>query len=242
MFVLANDFRSPALLAKEVATLDFLSGGRVELGLGAGWNQLEYEQAGIQFDQASVRIDRLTETVSILKQLFSGEVVHHHGAYYDIRGLALYPPLPSERHLPLILGGGSKKMLSLAAREADVVGITTNNRGRTAAGLMGSRSTFESVQQQVKWIKDSATDRFDELELNVRIITAAVTEDRDAAARSLESASGMSGADIVRSPFVLLGTADQIVDHIKRLRDELGIRTSQSARSPERISRRSSSA
>lgn len=223
MFVLANDFRSPVLLAKEVATLDLLSGGRVELGLGAGWNRLEYEQAGFHFDEASVRIDRLAEAVQVLKALFAGKTVHHKGVHYLIGGLKLYPVPVNGRSVPLVLGGGGHKMLALAAREADIVGITTNNQARTAAGLMGARSTFATVREQIRWVSEQAGNRFDELELNVRIIHGIVTDEREAAANSLQASAGLNGSDILRSPFVLIGTTKQIADHLQRLREQLGI-------------------
>jgi probable F420-dependent oxidoreductase len=121
MAVLANDFRNPVMLAKEAATLDVLSGGRLDLGMGAGWREKEYQQAGITFDRPSVRIARLVESVTIIKRLLEGELITFHGTYYDVHGYQL-TPLPVQRPRPrLVLGGGAPKMLSAAARHADIV-------------------------------------------------------------------------------------------------------------------------
>ena len=125
--VLDNDYRHPVMLAKEAATLDMLSGGRLELGIGAGWLRTEYEQAGMTFDNAGTRIDRLEESLAILKGLFSGAPVHHAGEHYTIDGLASYP-LPQQRpHPPILIGGGKRRVLTLAGREADIVGILTSS-------------------------------------------------------------------------------------------------------------------
>jgi alkanesulfonate monooxygenase SsuD/methylene tetrahydromethanopterin reductase-like flavin-dependent oxidoreductase (luciferase family) len=123
-----------------------LSGGRVELGMGAGWNEAEHHQAGLPWDTADVRIERLAESVNIIKRLLADESVEHHGRHYDLDRLSVYPKTPQGASLPFVLGGGGRKMLGLAARVADIISITTNNNGRTAAG-----------------------DRFDDIELNARI-------------------------------------------------------------------------
>ncbi len=125
-FVFDNDFRPPALLAKAAASLDVLSGGRLELGIGAGWLKEEYDQTGISFDPAGMRIERMTEAVHLIKRIYTEEhPVSFAGDHYTVTDL-ICPPKPVQQpHPPIIIGGGSKKILSVAAREGDIVGITT---------------------------------------------------------------------------------------------------------------------
>jgi len=222
MAVLANDFRNPVLLAKEAATLDVLSGGRLDLGLGAGWREDDYRQAGIAFDRPSTRIERLVEAVTIIKRLFEGEQLTFHGKYYDVEGYQL-TPLPVQRPRPkLVLGGGAPKMLSAAAQHADIVSIVTDNRRRTGRNQNGN-ATFEAVDRATGWIAEAAPDRFDNLELNVRILHVNVGADRSIAAVESASTFGLPADEIARSPFCAVGTADQVADHVRSIRDRLGI-------------------
>ena len=222
MAVLANDFRNPVLLAKEAATLDVLSGGRLDLGLGAGWREDDYRQAGIAFDRPSTRIERLVEAVTIIKRLFEGEQLTFHGKYYDVEGYQL-TPLPVQRPRPkLVLGGGAPKMLSAAAQHADIVSIVTDNRRRTGRNQNGN-ATFEAVDRATGWIAEAAPDRFDNLELNVRILHVNVGADRSIAAVESASTFGLPADEIARSPFCAVGTADQVADHFRSIRNRLGI-------------------
>jgi probable F420-dependent oxidoreductase len=221
MAVLANDFRHPVVLAKEAATLDVLSGGRLDLGLGAGWMESEYRQAGLPFDRPGIRIERLEETIQLLRALFAGETVTWAGAHYQITEYASFPP-PAQPRVPIVLGGGGRRMLSLAGRAADIVSITTDNRLRTGTGSHGG-GEWETVARQVGWVRDAAGTRFEDLVCNTRVLFTAVTHDRDAAAGTLAAGSAMTAAEIASSPFALVGTVDQIVDHARRVRDELGI-------------------
>ena len=121
-YVYSNDFRHPALLAKEAAELDVLSGGRFELGMGAGWWKDEYDVVGIRFDDGPVRVSRFQESVQLVRRLLAGETVTHHGDYYDLDGFEL-PTAPLQRPVPLLLGGGGKRMTRFAAEHADIVGF-----------------------------------------------------------------------------------------------------------------------
>ena len=137
MFVLANDLRHPGMLAKEVATVDVLSGGRVELGLGAGWDRNDYEALGIALDPPSVRIARLEEAVTAIRPLLRGEMVTQHGAYYQLTGLTVRPRPLQEGGVPIVLGGGGRKMLSLAARLGDIVSVSARNDGKSDPAVLG---------------------------------------------------------------------------------------------------------
>lgn len=222
MAVLANDFRNPVMLAKEAATLQVLSGGRLELGLGAGWRQEEYHQAGIAFDPPAVRIDRLEESVTILRRLFAGDTVDHHGSNYRVEGYRLTPP--TEPPPKLVLGGGAPRMLGVAARHADIVSISTDNRRRTGTGAVhNANATRAAVERAVEWVREAAPERADKLELNIRILLARVGDDRDSVATRWAEDFGLPADELATSPFCAVGNTRQIADHFRRVRDELGI-------------------
>jgi probable F420-dependent oxidoreductase len=225
MFVLANDMRHPGLLAKEVATLDVLSGGRVELGLGAGWDAGEYQALGIPFDRPSVRIARLEESVRAIRALLAGEAVTHHGAHYQLADLVVRPRPVQPGGVPIVLGGGGRKMLALAGRLADVVSVATENNGRNDPTVLGPWVARQAVADQIAWVKESAGERFDRLELNLRVRMVAVDigVDREAQARSAVEGMDCSADDLLGSPFALFGTVDEVADQLLRTRDELGL-------------------
>jgi probable F420-dependent oxidoreductase len=223
MFVLANDMRHPGVLAKEVATLDVLSGGRVELGLGAGWDEGEYRALGLPFDRPPVRIARLEESVRAIRALLAGDVVTHHGSHYQLSDLVVRPRPVQPGGVPIVLGGGGRKMLSLAGRLADIVSVATMNDGRTDPGVLGPWVTRAAVADQIAWVKESAGERFDRLELNLRVRLAAVGVDRQTHAASAVVGMACTTADLLDSPFCLFGTVDEVADQLVRARDELGL-------------------
>jgi probable F420-dependent oxidoreductase len=223
MFVLANDLRHPGVLAKEVATLDVLSGGRVELGLGAGWNRDEYRSLGVEFDRPSVRIDRLEESVTIIKELLAGGSVTRTGRFYQVDQLSVRPRCVQEGGVPIVLGGGGKRMLSLAGRAADIVSIATSNAGQGGAGGLGPQLRTSAVRDQVAWVKESAGDRFSAVELNLRVRAVAVGTDRLEAARRAGTEMGCDPEDLLDSPFCLFGTVEEVAAQLVGIRDELDI-------------------
>jgi probable F420-dependent oxidoreductase len=221
MFVMANDFRNPAVLAKEITSLDVLSDGRVELGLGAGWNAAEYAAQGVQFDSPGVRIDRLAEAVVLLRQAFAGELVDFSGEHYRVEGLEVLPRPVG--HIPLVLGGGGRRMLSLAAREADVVGIATNNQARTreVAGTPGlARKAFA---KQVAWVREAARDRVTAPVLNVRVLGVCVCPSLDDGRETVARELGVDRPLIEDSPFVFAGPVEAVHEQMLRNREEFGV-------------------
>jgi probable F420-dependent oxidoreductase len=221
--VLANDYRHPVVLAKEIATIDALSGGRVDFGVGAGWMLTDYEQAGMQYDSAGMRIRRLAESVDVLQSLFRGEDSDFDGEFYTVKG-ALSAPLPvQDGGPPLMLAGGKQKMLTLAGAKADIVGI---NPGLTAGVIderAGADATPDKTDQKVKWIREGAGDRFDDIELQTRIHLTMITDDRHAVASEMAPLLGLTADDALHSPHALIGTAQELIDDIRRWRDRWGI-------------------
>jgi probable F420-dependent oxidoreductase len=222
MFVLANDLRNPAVLAKEVTTLDVLSGGRLELGMGAGWNPAEYAAQGVPFDRPRVRIERLAEAITILKRAFAGGRFSFDGAHYSLRDLEVLPRPVRPDGIPLVLGGGGKRMLTLAGQQADVVSVSTNNSTRTRE-VGGSTQLGEKVvAEQIGWVREAAGDRFDEIELHIRVFGVAVRPTREEGAEALADQLG-SPEMLLRSPFVWVGPIEAIHEQVLRHREELGI-------------------
>src|SRR5689334_20910954 len=164
--VFDNDFRHPVMLAKESATLDVLSGGRLELGMGAGWMKPEYEQAGIPFEKPGVRIEKLEESVKIVKGLFADGPVNFAGRHYTITGLEGSPKPVQRPRPPIHIGGGGQRLLTLAAREADIVGFIPRARpdGKSQDVTDG---TPEALEQKLTWVREAAGARFADLELGI---------------------------------------------------------------------------
>jgi len=221
--VFCNDYRHPVLLAKEAATLDLLSDGRLELGLGAGWLRGEYEAAGMSFDPAPVRIARLAEAVTLLKALFADAPVAHAGAHYRAAGFTGAPRPVQKPHPPILIGGGSRRVLELAAREADVVSFNFNNR----AGVIGpdgvATSTADATAQKLRWVREAAGARFAALELEIGAYFTFVTDQPEPIAAGLGKALGLSAREMLRHPHGLFGTPDAICEELERRREEYGI-------------------
>jgi probable F420-dependent oxidoreductase len=221
--VLANDYREPVVLAKELATLDVVSGGRLDVGIGAGWMTSDYEMAGIEIDSPGVRIRRLAESVDILTALFHGERVDLDGEFYSVHGELSEPRPTHKTGIPLMLAGGKQKMLTLAGAKADIVGI---NPGLTAGVIderAGRDATRERTDQKIEWVKEGAGTRFDSITLQTRIHLAMITDDRDAVAREMAPLLGISAEEALGSPHALVGTVEQVVEEVQRWRDRWGI-------------------
>ena len=223
--VIDNDYRHPVVLGKEAATLDLLSGGRLELGLGAGWLRSEYDRAGLSFDPAAVRIDRLEEAIRVLKDLFAGEPFTFTGKHYVVDGLAGFPRPAQRPHPPLLLGAGSPRMLRLAGREADIVGILGNS---TRSGTLvddPAERLAASVEKKVASVREGAGIRFDDVELST-IVNVLVTPDRRRQAEALITTRGWSGVtpdDVLDMPTFLIGTIDEMVATLEARRARFGL-------------------
>jgi probable F420-dependent oxidoreductase len=222
--VLNNDFRHPVLVAREAATVDLLTEGRLQLGLGAGHMQAEYDQAGVRFDAGGTRVERLAEAVAIVKALLKGEQVTFAGRHYRVTGHTLYP-LPVQRpYPPLLIGGNGRRLLTLAATEADIVGLSgiTFRRGGTEPDLSGWR--VAGVDERVQLVREAAGDCYERLELNALVQRVVVTDDRRQAAEELARRwPQLSPEELLQSPYVLIGTVDQLVEDLQARRERWGI-------------------
>ena len=221
--VVDNDFRHPGLLAKEMATIDLLSEGRLELGIGAGWWLDDYTALGMPFDPPGIRIDRLCETVDIVKQFFGGGMVNHRGAYYDIQGLEARPSVVQKPRPPLILGGSRRRMLSLGAREADIVSVNCSMEESGPTSLAsGQSSTVDATLQKIKWIREAAPDRFDSLELQCPLHVVSVAEDPSSEIEAFAAQYGVDDREARASPIALFGSIDEIAERLEERRELFG--------------------
>ncbi|WP_101836329.1 LLM class F420-dependent oxidoreductase [Frankia canadensis] len=223
--VFSNDYRHPVVLAKEAATLDALSGGRFELGLGAGWMTSDYQRAGLPLDPPGVRIARLAESLAVIKGMFAPEPLYYDGRYYQVDGLNGTPKPTQRPHPPIVIGGGGRRLLTLAAREADIIGLNMNMAGGVIDASLGPNATAAATEEKIGWIREAAGARWDELSLQVRIHLAIVTEDRHQIAEQLAAGFGLTTEQALVTPHALVGSVDQICDDLVERRERFGLST-----------------
>jgi probable F420-dependent oxidoreductase len=228
-FVFNNDLRHPAVLAQDLATLDVLSAGRLEIGIGAGWNEPEYEAIGLPFDRVPVRQARLGEALRVLKGCLGPKPFSFAGEHYTIRDYDAHPKPVQQPHPPFLVGGGGRPTLELAAREAQIVGLAPRILGgqRTDPGSI----TVQGTAEKIDWIRAAAGDRWPTLELNVYPSGWPITitdHPRAEAAKLVDRFRHRTGVeltedDVLESPHVFIGSIDGLADKLQRQRDRLGI-------------------
>ena len=219
--VFCMDYRDPVMLAKEAATMDYLSDGRLELGLGAGWIQAEYEAAGMDFRPIGERLDKFEQVVAAIKAYMTGEPLDIDSTYIHWKGFSGLPARPAPP--PLMIGGGSKRILSIAGREADIVSLNFNNR----AGVLGPDGMMSGLAEQtakkIGWIRDGAGGRFEALELEIGAYLTVVTDHQEATAAAIAEPMGLSVEDLLAGPHNLIGSVDYICEELQRRRETYGI-------------------
>jgi probable F420-dependent oxidoreductase len=228
-FVFNNDLRHPAMLAQEMASLDILSGGRLDVAIGAGWSKSEYDQIGIAFDPTSVRQARLIEAVAVLKDAFGDGSFSFTGEHYTITDYDGQPKPAQRPHPPFMIGGGGRRTLELAGREAQIVSLAP----RILPGHQTDpRSvTVEGTAEKIEWVRAAAGDRFDELTLNVYPTLAGISvTDRAAAeirdvADAVKKRTGVeiSEDELRESPHIFIGSIDSLAEKLIAVRERLGI-------------------
>jgi probable F420-dependent oxidoreductase len=221
-WVLCNDFRHPAMVYKEAATIDLLSDGRFELGIGAGWLKAEYDMVGIPFDAPGVRVARMQEAVRIIKGLAGDVPFDFQGEHYRIAGLT-GAPKPVQRPLPpLYIGGGGQTLLTFAAKEADIVGFGA--KALPGGGLDTADITRESLRRKIGWVEAAVAASGRNPERNLLVFMFELTDDRQSAAeRLVEHLPGMTVEDILDSPHILLGSVEEMTGQLQRIRQEFGV-------------------
>jgi probable F420-dependent oxidoreductase len=229
-YVLNNDLRHPAVLAQDLATLDVLSGGRLDVGIGAGWNVPEYVATGIPFEAGSRRVGRLEEAIAVLKGLFAGEPFSFEGEHYRIQEMVGLPPPVQRPHPRFLIGGGGRRLLSLAAREADVVGLSPRAGSTTRRDL--ANFLAPAADAKVRWVREAAGDRFGRIEINTYPSLSGNFVVTDEPGRPLSELAAQIGErfgvvpsqdDLLQSPHVFIGSVQDLADKLQMLRTRFGI-------------------
>jgi probable F420-dependent oxidoreductase len=220
--VLDNDFRHPVLAAREAATLDVATGGRFEFGIGAGWLTADYDQSGIPMDRPSVRIARLAESLEIMRSLWRTGTATFSGEHYEVPGAKGFPVPVTPGGPPLVIGGGGRRILTLAGQHADIVSVVPS----LAAGHIGPEVAAEAVldryHDRVRWAREAAGDRADELELQCWTVAVQVVPNADEVFESLASIFDLTPDQLRAAPLALIGTASEIAETLRKRRAELG--------------------
>ncbi len=223
--VFCNDYRHPVVLAKEAATLDVLSGGRLEFGIGAGWMTEDYVASGIAMDRPGVRIERLEEAIDVIRSLWTDEVTNHSGTHYTVTDLVGLPRPVQSPHPPIVVGGGGPKVLALAGRHADIVALNPALAAGVIDAAAGPSATAAATEEKLAIVRAAAGDRFDRIELQTRIHLAIVTDDPDAMYELFAGGFGLTADEARNSPHALCGTVEQIVEDLQARRERFGIST-----------------
>jgi len=228
-FVFNNDLRHPAVLAQDLASLDVLSEGRLDVAIGAGWNQAEYDSVGIAFDPAPIRSERLAEAVAVMKGCFADGPFSFSGRFYRITDYDAGPTPVQRPHPPFLIGGGGRRTLSLAAREAQIVGLAPRTG---AGGRRDPRSlTWAATAEKIGWVREAAGERFDGLRFNVYPSAVPVTLVDDAraeAGRIVDALAASSGVrltadEVLESPQMFVGSLERLEEKFLAMREGLGI-------------------
>jgi probable F420-dependent oxidoreductase len=219
-FVFANDYRNPVMLAKEAATLDVLSGGRLELGIGAGWSTRDYEQLGIPYDPPAVRVDRMIEATRLIARLWTEDVVEHSGRHYTLRGARVLPKPIQRPRPPIMVGGGGPRILGFAARHAEIVALAprVNAEGNPLLRELSMRATAQKVARA----REAAGVRARRIELNVIVFDAGVAG-HGSLLQSVTARLKATASAILESPYFLFGSREEIRAALVRRRERLGI-------------------
>jgi probable F420-dependent oxidoreductase len=217
--VLDNDYKHPVVTAKEMASVDLLSDGRLEFGIGAGWMASDYDQSGIPMDPAAERIDRLAEGIAVIKGLFGPGPFSFAGKHYQVADLDGQPKPVQAPHPPLIVGGGGPLVLALAGREADIVGINPAIRSGRVDGATARDGAADVTDEKVAWVRAAAGDRYDDLELTMLIFMCVVTDDRAGSLAATAPLFGLEPESLGAYPHAWVGSVDEIVEDLEAGRE-----------------------
>jgi probable F420-dependent oxidoreductase len=221
--VFGNDYRHPVILAKEVATLDVISGGRVEFGLGAGWMTTDYTQSGIALDPPGARIERMAEALAVCRGLWGDEPCTFEGRHYRVTDLDGRPKPVQRPHPRILIGGGRPRVLGFAAREADIVSINPSLHAGEVGPDAIADVVAERVDQKVACVREAAGDRFGDLELSLLVQMAVVVDNRAELVEAMAPGFGLTPAQALETPFAWIGTVEEICADVERWRDRWGI-------------------
>ena len=220
------DYRHPVILAKASATIELLSGGRHEFGIGAGWMKSDYDEAGLEYDRPGIRIERLEEALQIIKSMWTREKTSFSGGHYNVREIAQAAELPAGQRPTILIGGGGQKLLSVAGRHADIVGINPSIPEGRVTSQTAADLAPERVAQKIDWVREAAERvgrSLDEIELNSLVFVVAITDDPKPIREALANTSGMTPEQVADCPLFLTGSAAEIRERLQKRREQNGI-------------------
>jgi probable F420-dependent oxidoreductase len=223
--VFAVDFRHPAILSKAAATIHLLSSGRFEFGIGAGWDQRDYNMTGIPLDPASMRVERLEEALKIITGMWTQERTSFSGKHYKVTEIQQAGELPEGEHPKIMIGGGGRKILRLAAQYADIVGIIARWRG-SWSNYLAHETTSEGIKSKIIRVKNAAKDFGrdpDDIEFQMTWLWTEITENPEPMIENLAKNLGVPTEDILANEYVAFGSSSDLRDKIQRLREETGM-------------------
>jgi probable F420-dependent oxidoreductase len=218
-----NDYRHPLVMAREAATIDLLSDGRLELGIGAGWMRTDYEQSGIPYDPAGVRLDRFEEALAVIKGVRADGPFTFEGRHYTITGHEGSPKPKQRPHPPIVIGGGGPRVLRIAGREADIVSINANLKDGTGGAETAPNLVPAMTSEKIAWVREAAGRRFDDIELHTLVGFCMFTDDPMSIADAMAGPFGITAQDALHVPALLIGTVDSMVEELQYRREQWGI-------------------
>lgn len=221
--VFDNDYRHPVVLAKEMATLDLATEGRVEFGLGAGWMKSDYDESGIPYDKPKERVDRFEEGLKIIRDLWRDGRADLAGDHYKVTAAQGHPRPHTPGGPPLVIGGGGKRVLSIAAREASIVGINPNLKAGYVGPEVADSAKGDRYRRRLEWVREAAGPRFEELELQVLMFFVQFTDDSAKAYEELAPLFGLTPDEARQVPLALAGTVDEMCETLRQRREEYGM-------------------
>ena len=217
-----NDYKHPVVLAKELATMDLLSDGRLELGIGAGWMISDYEQSGIPYDRAGLRIERMIEGIDVMKGCFAEGAFSYAGKHYTITNYDGSPKPVQAPCPPILIGGGGKRVLTYAAQVADIIGINAT----MSAGAVGpeaiSTMTAQAVDEKVEIVRAAVGTRLNHVEMNIRAFLVNITDDAAGAISRLAAGMGVEESMVAETPFALMGPPSKLIEDLIARRERWG--------------------
>ena len=220
--VFDNDYRHPLVLAREIATLDNLCDGRVEFGIGAGWMTSDYSESGIPLESPKIRVDKLSEAVDIFLELFETGKSSFKGKYYNLTDAQCFPVVSTKPHPKLLIGGGSPKVLQLAATKADIVGINASLKAGAIGAEMMKEISPEKFDQRYRWVKDFAKDRINEIEVQCLTFFVQITESGKEARENLAKMFSIDSEMAGEIPLALVGSKNEIKEMLQKRRERWG--------------------
>ena len=220
--VFDNDYRHPLVLAREIATLDNLCDGRVEFGIGAGWMTSDYSESGIPLESPKIRVDKLSEAVDIFLELFETGKSSFKGKYYNLTDAQCFPVVSTKPHPKLLIGGGSPKVLQLAATKADIVGINASLKAGAIGAEMMNEISPEKFDQRYRWVKDFAKDRINEIEIQCLTFFVQITESGKEARENLAKMFSIDSEIAGEIPLALVGSKNEIKEMLQKRRERWG--------------------